>query len=80
MEVMRLNGWASQQPPLPEVGTQASPGDLNTLFVNLACARFDGKDRLHLNYRQMGNYTAKTWLRNNPSHEFGPCFLVIEFC
>src|SRR5208282_4331986 len=80
MEVARLNWRTNHQPPLPEVCSQAAPGGLNLPFVNLACARFDGEDRLHLYHRQMGNDTAKTWLRNNPSHEFGPCFLVIEFC
>jgi hypothetical protein len=80
MEVVRLNGRANQKTVLPEVGSQASPGGLDLLLVNFACARFDGEDRLHLYHRQMGYDRAKTWLRNNPRHEFGPCFLVIEFC
>ena len=78
MEMPWLNGQGNQQTTLAQVGSEASPGGFDLPFVDLPCARFDGEDGLHLHYRQMRNKGSRGRVEDNPTHEFCPCFLVID--
>ena len=63
MEVAGMNGRANQQTPLSQVCSQASPGDLDLLFIDLAGPHFDGKDRLQFHNGEMRDYRERARLQ-----------------
>ena len=74
----RLNRRANQQPPLAQIGAQASPGDFDLLFVDFTGTHLDGEDGLHFDDRETRDGAARAMLFDDPVHIFGPGLLVVQ--